>query len=642
MQRLMNGSDEPKLSHPEDLSFSMYVDRRPHMKHHLRVVRKWVSDDSITECYSCHTIFRITKRKHHCRVCGKVFCYSCVLSEVIIPKNMINDLPSGPTSIDYTLPVRVCAECSITVSNFRLFYEHVKKRICDFDLVKMTNMLNSSRISKLHQVSPELNAITYCYNKLREIQYKLPGDTFTQLEIDLLETNKKYLHGHNRWAIQLIKTGSNIYASETSTKNADSVTKYSCHLTMCSRNCHEILTLSDVLELLPNSEPNVQKIVEGAVKRVDDDDLIVFLPLICKYITQGLVNILMTKSHDDMFMTQLYWCLRVYNPSEPTDCLSQIAKLPIYSKLVKMEALSKILSNTSIKAGIFTDVISPFHPDNVYTLDKSKIKTLYSASCPLYVPLENNKTHVTDELLYKFGDVRKDHIVMNLMRYVDKILTDANIPTDIARYQVIPTSTRSGMIEIVKDAKTIHDIRYVMKFTLQNFINEHNGHRTVKEVTDRFMHSAAIYSIMSYLLGVGDRHLDNIMITKEGLLFHIDYEYILGRDPKINTSTYLKITPDIVNVIGGYNSKRYNEFKQYCVNIYNVIRPYINQFMMLLMIDVSPETVRHQMLERFEVGESTVEAALHMQSKIASGAGSWIDNIVDWLHSSKKTIDTYS
>ena len=37
----------------------------------------WIIDDDIFECMVCNKEFGFFTRKHHCRCCGNVVCYSC-------------------------------------------------------------------------------------------------------------------------------------------------------------------------------------------------------------------------------------------------------------------------------------------------------------------------------------------------------------------------------------------------------------------------------------------------------------------------------------------------------------------------------------------------------------------------------------
>ena len=56
-----------------------------------------------------------------------------------------------------------------------------------------------------------------------------------------------------------------------------------------------------------------------------------------------------------------------------------------------------------------------------------------------------------------------------------------------------------------------------------------------------------------YLFGLGDRHNDNIMITHEGIIFNVDYGFIMEAEPKMvgswRLAPLIKWTSDIASPI---------------------------------------------------------------------------------------------
>jgi phosphatidylinositol 3-kinase len=76
-----------------------------------------------------------------------------------------------------------------------------------------------------------------------------------------------------------------------------------------------------------------------------------------------------------------------------------------------------------------------------------------------------------------------------------------------------------------------------------------------------YVMSCAGYCVLTYLLGIGDRHLENILLNNEGKMFHIDFGFILGKDPKPIPPPF-KLCKEMIEGMGGEKTENYTLFKK--------------------------------------------------------------------------------
>uniref|UniRef100_A0A2K5PNS1 Phosphatidylinositol 3-kinase catalytic subunit type 3 n=1 Tax=Cebus imitator TaxID=2715852 RepID=A0A2K5PNS1_CEBIM len=241
-------------------------------------------------------------------------------------------------------------------------------------------------------------------------------------------------------------------------------------------------------------------------------------------------------------------------------------------------------------------------------------------------------------VIFKHGDdLRQDQLILQIISLMDKLLRKENLDLKLTPYKVLATSTKHG--------ECILNHYCLLKCTLCNFFRKYapseNGPNGISaEVMDTYVKSCAGYCVITYILGVGDRHLDNLLLTKTGKLFHIDFGYILGRDPK-PLPPPMKLNKEMVEGMGGTQSEQYQEFRKQCYTAFLHLRRYSNLILNLfsLMVDANipdialePDKTVKKVQDKFRLDLSDEEAVHYMQSLIDESVHALFAAVVEQIH----------
>ena len=215
---------------------------------------------------------------------------------------------------------------------------------------------------------------------------------------------------------------------------------------------------------------------------------------------------------------------------------------------------------------------------------------------------------------------------------------------NITTYNVFPISINNGWIEMLEESQTLYDIKYVYHQSLQNYIMDFNPNLTIQIMREKFIKTCVSSCVLCYVLGVGDRHLENILVTKDGKLCHIDFSFLLGHDPK-HLSPEVRITNGMLDMLGGTKSISFKIFKKNCKKAYKLIRHRSSLWYSILTylkfsfpsIDsykYTNDDIRNHVIERLVPGENDDEAELQIVEILErSSKESWSYNFAEWTHS---------
>jgi Ran GTPase-activating protein (RanGAP) involved in mRNA processing and transport/GTPase SAR1 family protein len=139
-------------------------------------------------------------------------------------------------------------------------------------------------------------------------------------------------------------------------------------------------------------------------------------------------------------------------------------------------------------------------------------------------------------VVFKSGEerLRQDMAVLHVLSVLERVWQDAALGVELTTYGCVATGNDSGFVEVVTPAATLTGIVAqgggVSAAPLVKWLTAaaRTGRVAYSDVVAAFASSCAAQCCATYLLGIGTRHGDAVMVRQSGHMFHVDFGSILG------------------------------------------------------------------------------------------------------------------
>ena len=204
-------------------------------------------------------------------------------------------------------------------------------------------------------------------------------------------------------------------------------------------------------------------------------------------------------------------------------------------------------------------------------------------------PFKKFKTYKLINFIAKANDdLRQELLAMQLIKFFDKIFKEEKLPLHLHPYEILITSSSSGLLEFLENTSSIDGIKKKMATSSKNLFLFYKKYfkDNLEEAQINFTRSLAAYSLICYYLQIKDRHNGNILIDMHGNIIHIDFGFILGISPGgINfEKAPFKLTKEYVEIMGGKDSLYYQMYKDLMIKGMLVCKKYVDNFICIAEI----------------------------------------------------------
>ncbi|KAJ8603930.1 hypothetical protein MRB53_041997 [Persea americana] len=246
-------------------------------------------------------------------------------------------------------------------------------------------------------------------------------------------------------------------------------------------------------------------------------------------------------------------------------------------------------------------------------------------------------------LIFKTGDdLRQDQLIIQIIALMDRLLLNENLDLKLTPYRILATSTLAGAVQFVPSTLPVSVILQSPKYnsSILGYLRMHNppitGSPSIlgvrKDAMDNYVKSVAGYCVVHLPSGCWRTGISTISSSlRTGHFLHIDFGYILGRDPK-PMAPLMKLSREMIEGMEEaycFTSLHYSAAEQ---------RPHSEPVLADadagipgLAIFGGEQAVR-KVEERFKLDVSEEESVRFFAQMIEKEMGAWGPVLIDKLH----------
>ncbi|ETN62687.1 phopsphatidylinositol 3-kinase [Anopheles darlingi] len=275
-----------------------------------------------------------------------------------------------------------------------------------------------------------------------------------------------------------------------------------------------------------------------------------------------------------------------------------------------------------------------------------------SNTLPLKINFSGPDRGVVPAIFKAGDDLQQDSLTIQMVRIMDKMWLREGLDLKMVTFNCVPTAYKRGMIELVSDSETLRKIQvewgvtgsFKDKSIAEWLAKQNPSQLEYQRAVENFTRSCAGYSVATYILGICDRHNDNIMLKTSGHLFHIDFGKFLGDAQMFGNfkrdRTPFVLTSDMAYVINGGDrpSAKFHQFVDLCCTAFNIVRRHgdllLHMFALMTTSGIPGVTVEAVNYVRNALlpGQSNPEAAATFAKMIHISLKSWFTQFNFFLH----------